>query len=797
MRVRRLIRYWVAWVAVAAAIVGGLGFAALRLSLPGEGQASVYGLSAPVSVAMDRFGVPLISAGSRLDAFRALGYVSARDRLFQMDVLRRKSAGRLAEIFGEAAVGTDREQRVFGFEGVTREVARRIPTDQREALAAYADGVNGAIERMTVLPFEFLLLGHRPERWRIEDSLLVVLGMFDTLSKSEWEERMLSVMERALPSEVYRFLTPETDHYTRSVLGEGEFERRAERVPVEVLRSLLGSDGQGQKQADLVRTSLVQPGSNAWAVAGVKTQDGRAILANDMHLAISVPSVWYRCQLRFEGVDIDGVNLPGTPLIIAGATRRLAWGMTTLIADVLDLVKIEVNPEDPEEYRTPEGWRRFEKRHESIGVKGASARGIDIKTTIWGPVAMKPLLGQPVAIHWTALDPEAVNIGLLDIDQAETLEQGLTVMNKTGGPPLNVILADNSGRVAWTTMGRLPLRRGFDGAVSRSWTDGSVGWTGYIPPAELPRGVDPPQGFVVSANNRAVGKDYPYPIGHGFASGYRAYRIAERLRAMDRIEEEDMLRLQLDTTAGAYGFYRDIALGALTPKALKDKPGRRELRDHLEAWDGRAEVGSLGLGVLIRFREALAKAVFEPLLRSCRALDEAFQYHWVHLDLPLQAVLTAKDPRLVPERESHSDWDAFLLAKLEESAQALMQQHSVESLRDLTWGRINVAEYAHPLSGGLPGLGIFLDLPRDPLPGCGFCVRVDSARGGASERLVVSPAHPEDGILKIPGGQSGHPLSPHYRDQHPYWVNGLPIPFRSGETTHSLQLVPAEPAGAN
>lgn len=235
----------------------------------------------------------------------------------------------------------------------------------------------------------------------------------------------------------------------------------------------------------------------------------------------------------------------------------------------------------------------------------------------------------------------------------------------------------------------------------------------------------------------------------------------------------------------------------LTPEVLAKRPERRELRDSLERWDGRAEVGSLGLGVLVRFREELAKAVFEPLLRSCRALDGEFEYYWVHRDIPLQAVLASKDPRLVPEQERYPDREAFLLAMLEESAQALMQQHSVEALRDLTWGRINVAEYAHPLSGGIPGIGAFLDFSHDPLPGCGFCVRVDSATAGASERLVVSPAHPEDGILQIPGGQSGHSLSPHYRDQHPYWAKGLPIPFLSGEPAHRLRLVPAERARAN
>ncbi len=776
---------------IVLAIIGtGVFYMSMRLSLyDGETEGTLLGLSESVTVDKDRFGVPVITAAIRLDAFSALGYVTAKDRLFQMDLLRRQSAGRLAEIFGEAAVPIDLQQRTLGFEDVAGKIVQQLPAAQRDALQAYSNGVNSAIDSMGVMPFEFLLLGYRPDRWRAEDSILIVLSMFAMLDGSEREERMLTVMEQSLPAEVFEFLTPETDWYTQAILGELPVVENL--VPIEALTKSLHPSLQDDR-VSFVQTSLMQPGSNAWAVAGAKTKDGRAILANDMHLSISVPNIWYQCQLRYGEREIVGVNLPGTPLIIAGATRHLAWGMTALLADILDLVTIEINPENPDEYLTPGGWRSFEIRHESIQVKGALPSEHDIKTTIWGPVASESLLGQPVAIHWTAMDPEAVDIGLIDIDQMETLEQGLALMNTTGGPPLNVILADNKGRVGWSIMGRLPLRAGFSGMTSQSWANGSKRWDGYILPADLPRSVDPLQDFIVSANNRSVDKNYPHRIGHAFANGYRAFRVTEYLQVMDQINETNMLQIQLDTMAGIYGIYRDIALEVLTSAALVERPDRRELRDYLMAWDGKADVDSLGLSVIIQFRDDLAKAVFESLLYSSHMLDSEFEYYWTHLDVPLQALIKIKDPKLLPEQHRYMDWDAFLLAKLEESVQTLFQKYSINSLDALSWGKVNVVEYSHPLSHGIPGIGMLLNFPQDALPGCDFCVRVDSAAGAASERFVVSPSHWEDGILHFPGGQSGHPLSKHYKDQYSYWLQGRRIALMPSESVRRLILTPSQ-----
>lgn len=786
--------YFLSVCVVLIVIVGvSIVYFTVRLSLyDSETEGKVVGLTAPVTVTRDQFNVPEIVAESRMDAYRSLGYVTARDRLFQMDLLRRKSAGKFAEIFGEAAVSYDQQQRIYGFEDVVKKIIIRLPTNQVEILQAYADGVNSAIDSMAVVPFEFLLLGYHPDHWRVEDSLLIVLDMFQTLNDTEGFERMLSVMAHALPPEVYRFLTPKTDTYTQSVLEETQ--PIDSNVPVEALVSLLSADFP-ENYADFVQASHMQPGSNAWAVSGAKTMDGRAILANDMHLPISVPNIWYQCQLQFGEQNIAGVSLPGTPLIVSGATRHLAWGATSLSADVLDLVKIEVNPDNPKEYRTPDGWKPFGVKRESINVKGTRPEEIEIKTTIWGPVAMRPLLGHPVAIHWTALDPDAISLDLLNIDQVETLEQGLALINETGGPPLNMILADHTGRVGWTIMGRIPVRnkyKGFNGSTSYSWANGSVSWSGYITPEELPRRTDADghQGFVVNANNRSIDKDYPYTIAHTYASGYRAYRIKERLNSMDNVSEKDMLQLQLDTVSGVYDFYRDIALAALTPDRLAEQPNRHTLREHLLAWDGKADTDGLGLGLIVQFRADLAKALFEPILQSSRKLDAEFKYIWAYLDVPLQALIDSNDSRLLPDQKSYPDWDSFLLAQLEKSAQVLIQQHAVESLDDLTWGDINVAKYTHPLSQGIPGIDRLLDFPRDPLPGCFFCVRVDSSDGAASMRLVVSPTYLEDGILHMPGGQSGHPFSKHYMDQHPYWIKGLPIRFMSGESQHKLRLVP-------
>ena len=759
----------------------------LRASLPvRDGERQVEGLDFPVTITSDRFGIPTITAQTRRDAALALGYVTARDRLFQMDLLRRRAAGRLSEIFGKAAIETDKRQRVIGFNRVASKIVAQLPNEQKQSLAAYTAGVNAFIQQMGTAPLEFLLLRYRPEPWKAEDSILVALNMFQMLSFSDDEERMVSIMEKSLPPEVVAFLTPDTDSYTQVLVGGSDSHRPIQPIPVEALASIRRDPKQdGVRAAKLVQPTDFDVGSNNWAVDGSKTVDGRVIVANDIHIGLSVPNLWYRASLRYGNVKTAGIVLPGVPATIIGSNGHVAWGLTNISGDFLDLVQLEINPENPDEYKTPSGWRRFEVVDEQINIKGGKHVIHPVKLTIWGPVSQTSLMGKPVAIHATAQQPDAVDVGLLEMNEAKTLEDGLDVMNHFGAPPLNAVVADVNGRIGWTYCGRIPLRKGFDGSTTKSWADGSIDWDGYIPPSELPRVIAPPEGFIATANNRTVGKNYPYTIGHNYAISYRACRISQRLNAMERVTEQDMFQLQLDTRCDFYEFYRQLALSVLTEGVIADDLHLSDAHKHIAAWDGKAEVDSVAFGLLVRFRKVLAEDVFEPFLALCQEADGNFLYTWRNMDVPLQMLLTEKIAETLPDPEHYQDWEGFIVSKLEQSVEQLCSEYNCKSLDRLTWGKIHRPRISHPL-GFIPVLGRFLNMPENPLPGSDSCVR--SSR--ASDRMVVSPGHDADGILHIPCGQSGHPLSKNYKDQHDYWVRGESLPFLSGRTTHTLRLEP-------
>lgn len=786
---------WRSLVLIAAGVListAGAGYGWLSQSLPVlDGEFALAGLSAPADIDTDSHGIPSIKAASRIDAARVLGYVTARDRLFQMDLMRRKNAGRLAEIFGEMAVRSDIRARTYGFYGTAKATLHKLPPQHRLYLQAYAEGVNSYLQQNPTLPFEFNVLGYRPEPWQPEDSLLVVLGMFESLTAwAERGERMLSIMERALPTDVAAFLTPDSDRFTDALMKRTPSLRPPQPVPVRALQTLLANRSAGSVALAAASPDERLAGSNAWAVNGRKTADGRAILANDMHLGIGVPNIWYRVELHYPNVRAAGVNLPGTPFLIAGSNQHVAWGMTNLAGDFLDLVKLDINPVNPGQYRLGNSWRNFDERHEVIHIKGGDSKSLTVRETHWGPVAQQTLLDAPVAIHWVALDTDAVNIDIIDLEQSETLAESLAIANRSGGPQLNVILADEHGHIAWTLTGKIPRRFGGDGLVSRSWADGKTGWRHYVKPDQLPRIIDPPEGFLVSANERRFAAGFPYVVGHQFVNGYRAYRINQRLEQLNLAGEWSLFNLQQDTETEFYGYYQQLALQVLTPEALARQPALAGLRHYLMSWNGRADTASLGLPVLIEFRKQLIDAVFSPFLTACQQADENFVYAWNYVDTPLQTILNEKPVNLLLDPH-YKNWDQFILAQLTASVEAVMSRHPDTALAELTWGQENVVGHAHPFSKALSQLSVALDMPHQALAGCGgYCVRVTGADFGASERLVVSPGHQEDGILHMPGGQSGHPLSDYYRDQQPFWLAGLPLPLLADQSEHRLRLLP-------
>ena len=764
----------------------------VRAPLPAEdGSLEAAGLGAEVQIEFDHLGIPRITAESSADAFHALGFVTARDRLFQMDLLRRGTAGRLAEIFGADLLEEDRWNRTMGFGHLAGVILARLPAVQRQLLEAYAAGVNQAIAATRMFPVEFTMLGYRPEQWRPEDSILVMLAMQSMLTWSGDQERTATVMRQALPRSVVDFLTPESDCYNEMLAPRNPGRCASDAIPVADLIAVLNdADRIGDGGSGIVSGNGSPRGSNAWVVGRGRTRDGRAILANDMHLELSVPNIWYRATLRYPGASLSGLTLPGVPSLIAGTNGQIAWGMTSIEGDFVDLVRIEDDTKELGQYRSPSGDLRFETIKENIHVRGGADEIIQVRTTIWGPVLPDPLLGHPVAVHWTALDPAATDLGVADLAEVATVSDAITQLHRVGGPPLNVLLADGAGNIGWTYMGKIPRRVGMDGLFSESWADGRRGWDGYIPPEELPSLVNPPSGFLVNANQRMLGANYSVVIGHDFSGGYRAWRISERLNQFHGISEPDMLALQVDTETEFYRYYQKLALRALEGEDFLGQFSARDLRHYIEAWDGRAETNSEGIALLVEFREELVKAVLAPLFAKCREIEPNFSYNWSSVDVPVQRMIESGRPELVPDRRSFHDWHGFLRARLLHSAQILSERHGVTALGGLTWDKVNKAEVRHPLTEGVPMLSALLDMPRHALSGCGHCVRFADGKYGASERMIVAPGHESEGILHMPGGQSGQPGSRHYSDQQESWVNGLPTRFSDNEILHIFTLRP-------
>jgi penicillin amidase len=769
-------------------LVAGVIFVLLMASLPkDDGEISLPGLGTAATVHSDALGIPSITAENREDAFRLLGFLHARDRLFQMELMRRKSTGRLAEIFGVRVVDLDKGQRDYQFEQAAKNIVSALPANQKQVLDAYVAGVNAYIYQAKMLPPEFIALNFSPEPWRAEDSILVALGMFQTLNGQEQDERMVTVMEKALPKQLVAFLTPDTDVYATVLLGGSDSHRPAQPIPVSAFAAL------GEQPIKLVKGSVDVnssiAGSNNWVVAGKKTLDGRAIVANDMHLSLNAPNVWYRAELSYAGHYLNGVTLPGLPLLIVGGNNNVAWGFTNVTADLLDLITLEINPDNPQEYLTPQGWHSFSQNSAIIRVKDGTDIPLELRSTIWGPVSSKPLLGHLVAIKWTALETAAVDLGLLDMDNVASVKEAMTVINQSGGPAQNVVFADRAGHIGWTYLGRFPKRKGFNGLTSKSWAEASTAWDGFIPPEQLPRLYDPLEGFIVTANNRTLGRDYPYVIAHNWALSYRAHRITELLKGSNGITEQAMLDMQLDTRSEVFEFYQQLALHELTAvKRNEDMVNQSE--QILRAWDGYMHIDSKGAALLMAFRAKLAEALFAKVVARCKQYDPNFSYAWREMETPLRELLTQRPKGVIPA-QYNDDWQAFILETLNLATKDLQRDYPDIELAQLNWGTANRIAQHHPFSKSLPVLGAFLDIGDFESSGCAsVCVKVMSKGHGASERLVLSPAHPENGILEMPGGQSGHPFSRHYRDQQKFWQEGKTVPFMPSKFLHTLHFQP-------
>ena len=797
----------------------------LRASLPQlEGDRQVGGLSAPVEIARDGLGIPTIHGATRADVARATGFLHAQDRFFQMDLQRRRAAGELAELVGGRAADADREIRIHRFRAIARRAVDLLAPGDRAVLGAYVAGVNTGLQALGARPFEYFLLRQDPRPWREEDSLLVVLSMFATLQDADGSyESTVGTMHDLLPKEMFDFLTPRGTEWDSPIVGEGfstppipsaqVYDLRARRggkptlifsarAPVEIGDPGSGPSGSGatsawpgtRARADREAGAV---GSNNFAVAGRLTGNGGAIVANDMHLAIRVPNTWYRAAFEWpdtraagENHRVIGVTLPGVPAMVVGSNTRVAWGFTNTYGDWGDLVVLEIDPADAHRYRTPDGFRPFDAYDEVIHVAGEPDQRTHIDWTIWGPVLGPDHLGRLRAYRWVAHSAEMLAATVTPLEAAGTIEEAFDEANGAGAPGQNVVVADRTGRIGWTVYGSIPRRVGLDGALPLSWADGARGWRGWRDDREYPRVADPPGGRLWTANARVVDGDGLAAIGDGsFEVGSRARIIRDRLLAREQFTPKVLLDIQLDTSAEFLKRWRDLALRTLTPQAIAGDPQRARFRDIVEHdWSGHAVPESAGYRLTRAFRERTSQWVFAFVLAECYEADDRFDYTAERKrEGPLWRMVTGQPLHLLDPR--FQSWDAMLVAAIDRVIADTTRRWPGD-LAKRTWAEANVTAYQHPLSAALPFVGRWLDMPPRAVPGDLYTPRVAWGPTGASERMVVSPGHEQDGIMEMPTGQSGHPLSPHYSDSHEAWVRGDPTPFLPGATIHVLRLAP-------
>ena len=767
------------------------GYWAMRGSLATlEGDLALPGLSAPVTVSRDALGIVTIDAANEVDAARALGFVHAQERFFEMDLLRRSAAGELSALFGEIAIDRDKQVRVHRLRARLREHLGQIAGDRLPALEAYRDGVNAGVLALDGTPWPYLLLRADPQPWTVEDTALAGYAMFfDLQDESNSRELALWRIREVLPAPLYDLVATDGSEWDAPLFGEPRGNPALPGAGEVDLRTLPMPEENG----DYAVSEPAAPGSNNFAVAGSRTSDGRAIVANDMHLGLGAPNIWFRARLRYPDarapggqVDVSGFTLPGIPAVIVGSNGHVAWGFTNSYGDWLDFYRVEFTDADRLRYRVPGGEAVLRTDSEWIEVKGGKPVELKVRETRWGPITVDLENGDALALRWTAQLPGALNFGLADMAFAGSLDQGLAVADVAGIPAQNLLMADRHGRIAWRLTAQLPERAGDCAPKQPLRVEQACRWAGWLAPTENPSLVDPADGILWTANARVVDGEALALVGDaGYANGARARQIRDTLRAGSSFSEADLLALQLDDRA--LFLQRWHAL-------LQAEAGRgtdADLKALAEAsadWTGRASVEAVDYRIVRAWRLAVIERIQNGLLAPAQA---ALGQDFVMPDLP-QAEAFAWP--LVQQRPAHllprkfASWDA-LLADAARDIRGQLEEAG--PLADRSWGERNTARICHPLAGALPGLlqGL-LCMPADALPGDGNMPLVQAPGFGASERMVVSRGREAEGFAHMPGGQSGHLLSPFWGAGHAAWVRGEATPFLPGEPAHVLRLSP-------
>ena len=783
-----------------------------------DGSISIADLRRQVTVDRDGWGVPHIRAASVEDLAEAQGYVMAQDRLWQMDLLRRVARGELSEILGARTLAIDKDFRTLGLGRAADREAATLDPEPRKILDAYARGVNQFIsQHVSSLPLEFSLLGYKPQPWKPADTLAISGYMYRTLTDTrERELNRAKVSERAGPDRSKDLFSRQSamDHF---VIGDPQVpddgsQRSAtdpdeddddDMQPDTVFKAELGktTGGESDRSAPDLTSALAQSvagvleeswneirqglGSNNWVVSGAHTATGKPLLANDTHLELMMPSIWYEVHLTAPGWNVKGFTLPGAPMVIIGHNEHIAWGFTNNGADVQDLYIETFNPAAHDEYRVKGSWVKAQSIDETIRVKGQPEEHLLVTITRHGPIVRREG-DKGYAMRWTATEPGGLANSYNWLGKARNWKEFRDTMKGVWGPGQNAVYADVQGNIGYIMAARVPLRKKGHGEVPEPGDPDDYAWTGYLPFDQLPQALDPESGLIVTANARVVGPNYKPYLTDRWEEPYRTARIYDLLHDRRDLRIEDMLKVETDTYSYPHVFLAEQLLAAAKTVRPKD-PRTQKLIDGLKDWNGIADANSPETSFLHSVRLAVLKQILTPVLG-----EQASLYQWRSTTF-LQTTLTDRPSKWLPS--PCKNYDELLVAAADNAVKGLAEDSRSERVEDWAWKNFDSLDMFHPL-GHQGLLKALLSISGKPQSGTVYSVRAATKTHGPSMRFVANPANWDESILLITSGESGQPGSSHYSDQFPYWYQGKPIlaPFSDAAEAkakkHTLTLKP-------
>jgi penicillin amidase len=809
------------------AALGGLAwlYSMARSVLPQlDGTAKISGLSARVTVSRDGHGVPTIDAASFEDLFFAQGYVTAQDRLWQMDVMRRFAAGEISEILGADFLKHDREQRILELRVAAQKALEVSSAQNRAHFEAYARGVNAYVaSHRDRLPIEFRILRYSPRPWAPEDSTLIAAQMVKDLNHYPYRdaldrEKILAKLGPELTADLYvnsswHDRPPTVARFSLEQDTGNEDEERHKRSPVsssvaqqtatpafhDLVGAGLANDGFAraleQDSEALAADTRMVVGSNNWVVSGAHTVSGKPLLSNDMHLGHQMPNLWYEAHLRCStsgcgNFDAAGVTLPGLPYVIVGHNQRIAWGLTNVGPTVEDVYIETFNPDG--QYLTPAGWKSPEHRHEVIHVKGKPDVVLDVALTRHGPIITDLVPGESrqLALRWTLY--EGTHDPFFEVDSAQNWEQFRRAFSAFDAPGQNVVFADVDGNIGYQATGKIPIRASGDGSLPENGSDDIHEWTGYIPFDKLPSTYNPSSGIIATANGRISPDGYPFSISTGWEAPWRTARIYRVLESGKKFSASDMLGLQTDIYSDAERFFAERFVYAVD-HAKNSSLRTKQAAELMRGWDGRMTADSAAPTIGYRARVELTRLLLEAKLGSAPADPRQIAaslnwktYGWGMQSVWLENVLQGQLKRWLPE--SYGSYDELLTAAVEA---AVSGPEVPQDLASWHWGGFHPVEIQHPILGKIPLLQRWSGPGVQPQSGSGYTVKAVSRSHGPSERLTVDLSDLDQSTLNLVTGEAGSFLSPYYLDQWKAWYEGytFKLPFTQPAVAAAQQHV--------